>query len=75
MNSRPMALITPAKSHPEVIVYSVAARDKKKATAFAKKHGIPHVKDNYQGKWSGNLGGWGLNHPAFLLTMFGSTYR
>lgn len=48
---RPKALITPAKSHPEVIVYSVAARDKAKATAFAKKHGIPHVKDNYQGRW------------------------
>lgn len=46
-----MALITPAKSHPEVIVYSVAARDKARAAAFAKKHGIPHVKDSYQGAW------------------------
>lgn len=47
-----MALITPAKSHPEVIVYAVAARDKTKATAFAKKYGIPHVKDSYQGKFT-----------------------
>lgn len=44
---RPMALINPAKSNPNVIVYAVAARDKNKAAAFAKKHGIPHVKDTY----------------------------
>ncbi|KAB8336836.1 hypothetical protein FH972_021144 [Carpinus fangiana] len=44
----PLALITPAKSHPEVIVQAVAARDRIRAEAFAKKHGIPDVKDTYQ---------------------------
>lgn len=43
----PMAFITPAKSHPEVIPYSVAARDKSRATAYARKYGIPVVKDSY----------------------------
>ncbi|KIK61644.1 hypothetical protein GYMLUDRAFT_96498 [Collybiopsis luxurians FD-317 M1] len=42
-NIAPNALITPAKSHPEVVVYAVAARDLKKAKDFAKKHGIPKV--------------------------------
>ncbi|PQE10514.1 hypothetical protein CJF31_00009252 [Rutstroemia sp. NJR-2017a BVV2] len=46
-NIAPMALITPARSHPEVIVHAVAARDKGRATTFAKKHGIPVVKDSY----------------------------
>jgi predicted dehydrogenase len=53
-----MSLIIPAKSHPEVIVQAVAARDRSKAEAFAKSHGIPEVKDSYQGQWSyqyGNL--------------------
>lgn len=36
----PTALISPAKSHSEVQVYAVAARDQKRAEAFAKKHGI-----------------------------------
>ncbi|KAK7750017.1 hypothetical protein SLS62_008009 [Diatrype stigma] len=42
-----MALITPAKSHPEVIIHAVAARDKTRATAFSRKHGIPVVKNSY----------------------------
>ncbi|KAJ3490933.1 hypothetical protein NLI96_g1063 [Meripilus lineatus] len=37
----PQALIIPAKSHPEVIIHAVAARDLEKAQSFAKKHGIP----------------------------------
>lgn len=45
-----MALLNPAKGNPDVIVYAVAARDKKRAEAFAKKHGIPNVKDSYQGQ-------------------------
>jgi len=36
----PTALISPANTHPEVQVYAVAARDQKRAEAFAKKHGI-----------------------------------
>jgi predicted dehydrogenase len=46
---RPQALITPAISHAEVIVAAVAARDPKKAEAFAKKHGIPIVHKTYDG--------------------------
>ncbi|KAK7981305.1 oxidoreductase [Apiospora saccharicola] len=47
-NIAPLALITPAKSHPEVIVQAVSARDRTKAEAFAKAHGIPEVRDTYQ---------------------------
>ncbi|KAJ3762072.1 NAD(P)-binding protein [Lentinula raphanica] len=50
-NIAPPALITPAKSHPEVIVYAVAARDLQKAQKFAKKYGISKVyggTDGYQ---------------------------
>ncbi|KAG6364984.1 hypothetical protein INS49_006589 [Diaporthe citri] len=46
-NIAPTAFITPAKSHPEVVVYAVAARDKTRATAFAAKHYIPLVLDSY----------------------------
>lgn len=42
----------PAKSHPEVIVQAVSARDRKKAEVFAKSHGIPEVKDSYDGELS-----------------------
>ena len=45
----PLSLVIPAKSHPEVIVQAVAARDRSKAEAFAKSHGIPEVKETYQG--------------------------
>lgn len=37
----PAALIYPAKSHLEAVVYAVAARDKARAETFAKKHKIP----------------------------------
>ncbi|KAF5590048.1 oxidoreductase domain-containing protein [Fusarium pseudoanthophilum] len=40
--------ITPAKSHPDVEIHAVAARQKEKALAYAKKHNIPHVLDSYQ---------------------------
>jgi predicted dehydrogenase len=43
------ALIQPARSHPEVIVAAVAARDKKKAQAYAKKYNIPIVHKSYDG--------------------------
>ncbi|KAF5581833.1 oxidoreductase [Fusarium pseudocircinatum] len=42
------ALITPAKSHPDVEIHAVAARQTEKAVAYAKKHNIPHVLDSYQ---------------------------
>lgn len=48
-NIAPQALILPAKSHPEVVVYAVAARNRARAEAFAKKHEIPKVHADYQG--------------------------
>lgn len=48
----PPGIIWPAKNHPEAIVYAVAARDKNRATAYAKKHGIEKVyggPSGYQG--------------------------
>lgn len=47
-NSAAWALIIPAKLHPEVVIQAVAARDRKRAEEFAKKNGIPEVKDSYQ---------------------------
>ncbi|GKZ19320.1 hypothetical protein AbraIFM66951_005549 [Aspergillus brasiliensis] len=44
----PLAVITPAKSHSEVIVAAVAARDRKRARQYAKKHNIPIVHSTYQ---------------------------
>jgi hypothetical protein len=44
-----MAIISPAKSHPEVVITAIAARDEKKAQAYAKKHGIPVVHKSYEG--------------------------
>jgi predicted dehydrogenase len=44
----PMAVIIPAKSHPEVIVAAIAARDKIKANAYAKMQGVPIVHESYQ---------------------------
>ncbi|KAF9558733.1 NAD(P)-binding protein [Agrocybe pediades] len=35
-----LSLITPAKSHRDIVVYAVASRDEEKAKKFAKKHGI-----------------------------------
>ncbi|CEL11064.1 hypothetical protein ASPCAL14171 [Aspergillus calidoustus] len=48
-------LIKPAKTHPGVIVQSVAARDKQRATEYAKLHSIPQVHDSYEAM---------LNDPA-----------
>ncbi|KAL4071626.1 hypothetical protein V8B97DRAFT_1899795 [Scleroderma yunnanense] len=49
-NIAPIALIYPAKSHPDVEVYAVAARDITRAEQFAKKHGI--------NKWFGGQNGY-----------------
>jgi hypothetical protein len=43
------ALINPATSHPDVVVFAVAARDKTRAQAQATKCGIPKVHGSYQG--------------------------
>jgi len=49
LDGRPIAIIAPARNHPEVIVAAVAARDEGRARTYAKKHGIPVVCKGYQG--------------------------
>ncbi|KAL9601662.1 MAG: hypothetical protein Q9219_002382 [cf. Caloplaca sp. 3 TL-2023] len=44
----PIAVIAAAKRHPEVLVAAVAARDEKRAAAYAKKYSIPIVHTDYQ---------------------------
>ena len=43
----PMALTIPARSVPEAQVVAIAARDPKRAQAFARKHHIPRVHRTY----------------------------
>ncbi|MBI1813431.1 MAG: Gfo/Idh/MocA family oxidoreductase [Deltaproteobacteria bacterium] len=43
----PMALIRPARQVPAAAITAVAARDRGKADAFARKHGIGRVHDSY----------------------------
>jgi predicted dehydrogenase len=43
----PNALIAPARKVPDVRIAAVAARDPVKARAFAQKHKIPRVQENY----------------------------
>jgi predicted dehydrogenase len=43
----PLALVKPARKNAEVMVSAVAARDGSRAEAFAAKHRIPNVHDNY----------------------------
>ncbi|KAJ5321019.1 hypothetical protein N7476_004021 [Penicillium atrosanguineum] len=47
-NIAPFALIKPAQAHSEVIVAAVAARDRSRAEAYAKKHDIPIVHASYE---------------------------
>lgn len=61
-NIAPLALILPAKSHPEVVILAVAARDKAKAEKFAKKHGIHKV-------YSGKEGYAGQSYNPMLITI------
>lgn len=49
VNCRPDAVILPARSHPEVTIYCVAARDRNRADIYARKHNIPVVHDTYSG--------------------------
>ena len=44
----PAALVSPAASHPEASVDVVAARDRTRAAAFARRRGIPRVADTYE---------------------------
>ena len=50
-NIAPLALIIQARSHPEAMVVAVAARDRKKAKAYAKRWGVPIVHDSYEGRF------------------------
>src|SRR5690349_7658753 len=43
----PMALTGPARSIPEINVAAIAARDPKRAQAFARKHKISRVHQTY----------------------------
>ncbi|HMK64117.1 MAG TPA: Gfo/Idh/MocA family oxidoreductase, partial [Acidimicrobiales bacterium] len=43
----PAAVVKPARAVDEVTVVAVAARDRRRAEAFAAKHGIPRVVDDY----------------------------
>jgi predicted dehydrogenase len=43
----PMALTNPARSVPEAHIIAMAARDPKRAEAFARKHKIPRVHQTY----------------------------
>jgi len=43
----PMALVRPARQVPEVAIAAVAARDRARADAFARRHGIPKVHKSY----------------------------
>ena len=43
----PGALIAPVQENDDVTIHCVAARDRSRAEAFAKEHGIPVVYDNY----------------------------
>jgi len=43
----PSALITPARSVPEVQISAIAARDSNRAESFAKRHNIPRVHKTY----------------------------
>jgi predicted dehydrogenase len=44
----PLALIKPARGNAEVVVAALAARDVSRAQAFAAKHGIARVHDDYE---------------------------
>ncbi|KAL1719087.1 hypothetical protein EV715DRAFT_272898 [Schizophyllum commune] len=44
----PPALVLPAKSHPEVVLKGVAARDRSRAEKFAREHGVEKVYDSYE---------------------------
>jgi hypothetical protein len=46
----PNALINPVKLHPDVVIQAVAARNRQKAEAYAKKHNILQAIDSYKGK-------------------------
>jgi predicted dehydrogenase len=53
-----MSIIAPAKSHPDVVIAAVAARDHAKAKAYAKRHKIEVAHESYQGKRRNRLGCW-----------------
>lgn len=57
-----MALIGPAKQHPEVVVEAVAEEDGQRVEAFARRHGI--------GRWFSSCQGIDLELTSYLLAAF-----
>lgn len=51
----PFGLIAPSKTHPDVVIQAVAARDASRAAQYAAKHGIPEVKTSYQGTFCSRI--------------------
>jgi predicted dehydrogenase len=47
-NIAPAALVKPAKASTEATFTAIAARDRARAEAFGRKHGIPVVHDSYE---------------------------
>jgi predicted dehydrogenase len=43
----PTAIVEPARERPDVEIVAIAARDPRRARAFATEHGIPSVEDGY----------------------------
>ena len=39
-----MALLKPASKLPDILIYGIAARDRRRAEQFARKHHIPKVE-------------------------------
>jgi hypothetical protein len=69
-----MTLTIPAKLHPEVVIQAVAARSRTRAEEFAKKNGIPEVKDSYQGKSCVYTSpSWPKSSLITILTLFPSS--
>ena len=46
-----MALLKPASKLPNVLIYGVAARDRRRAEQFAQKHHIPKVSSCFSSDW------------------------
>lgn len=44
----PLAVIEPAKTIGDITAHAIAARDHKRAVAFAEEHGLAHVEQSYE---------------------------
>ncbi|KAJ7115825.1 hypothetical protein C8R44DRAFT_880238 [Mycena epipterygia] len=64
-NIAPGAIVKPSRTHPEVILYAVAARNPKRADAFAKEHGFER-KSNMSEKGNHALASVHKHHNSLL---------